>query len=701
MHPIWQSDITYLKKVGPVRAEALKRECAIATYADLLQYFPRKYVDRSQVTPISSLTGEEAFVTLVGKVSDIQLLATNKGKGRLAAQFTDGTGVVELTWFQGIKWVQSSLKAGEEIALFGRPNVYNGRISIAHPEIDHLKAQDDQPAAALGIVPFYSSSEKLQRIGLDSRGFRGIVAKLLDETLPYIEENLPPDLLHHFRLMPRQEAYRQVHFPETKDKLHGASRRLKFEELFFFQLMLARRRASLKLSRPAAPFAQVGAAFLEFYEKHLPFQLTNAQKRVMKEVRGDLAKPVQMNRLIQGDVGSGKTIIAFLTMLLAHDNGFQSALMAPTAILAEQHGRKIGEMARNLRLKTALLVGGQGKREREAILASIASGEVRFVIGTHALIEDTVVFERLGLVVIDEQHKFGVLQRARLWEKADPYPHNMVMTATPIPRTLAMSLYGDVDVSVIDELPPGRKPISTYVFSESQRLMAFGLMKRELAIGRQVYVVYPLVEESEKVDLLAVTRGMELIEQSFPDYRVGIVHGQMKPEDKELEMSRFIKRETHILVSTTVIEVGVDVPNASVMMVENAERFGLSQLHQLRGRVGRGADQSYCLLMHGNKLTHEGKRRLDAMRETNDGFRIAEIDLELRGPGDFLGTRQSGLPDFSIANIVTDQPILVAAREAAFALIEADPELADPAHLQVKRFLTAYLQKHAALSGVA
>ncbi len=700
MHPIWQTEITFLKKVGPARADALKKECQIATYEDLIHYFPRKYVDRSRVTRINEVQGEENFVTLVGRITDLTLLSTAKGRGRLAGTFVDESGSLDLNWFQGIKWVQKSVTINEEVAIFGRPVIYNGRISISHPEIDHLR-NDEQPTHALGIVPFYPSSEKLQRLGLDSRGFRVIMARLLEDTLPYVEENLPPDLLEKFRLMPRQLAMKNIHFPQSEELRMAAERRLKFEELFFFQLMLARRRKVLKLTHQANPFPVVGEAFHAFYEHHMPFSLTGAQKRVIREIRQDLSLPVQMNRLIQGDVGSGKTMVAFLTMLIAHDNGFQAALMAPTAILADQHYRKLGVLAEKVGLPLLLLQGGQRKKEREAILAKLASGEVPFAVGTHALIEDPVIFKKLGLVIIDEQHKFGVMQRARLWQKATPYPHNMVMTATPIPRTLAMSAYGDVDVSIIDELPPGRKPIQTRVYNESRRLEAFGMIRSEVAAGRQAYVVYPLVAESEKLDLLAVERGFEEMHRAFPEFRVGIVHGKMNPENKEMEMQRFVKNETQILVSTTVIEVGVDVPNASVMLIENAERFGLSQLHQLRGRVGRGADLSYCLLMSGQKVTAEGKKRLHALRDHTDGFKIAEIDLEIRGPGDFLGTRQSGLPEFSLANIVYDQPILIAARDEAFALVESDPALSHPDLLATKRFLNGYLQKHAELGGVA
>ena len=699
MHHIWDKDITYLKRVGPVRAEALQKNCNIYTYADLLHYFPRKYVDRSRVSKAGELTGEESFVVLVGKIRDLELIKGKNGRNRLSATFYDGSGTVKLTWFQGIKWIQKSLVVGEEIALFGKPSRYGGQIQFSHPEIDHLK-QENTVRHTQQIVPYYSSTEKLGRLGLDSRGFRTIMGIMLEETQVAVAENIPKAIREQNRLCSRREALYHIHFPQSFQWLKAAQRRLKFEELFFFQLMLARKRkvAHTKLSNP---FKQIGPFFNTFFDKYMPFELTGAQKRVLKEIRRDLAQEVQMNRLVQGDVGSGKTMVAFMTMLMARDNGFQSAIMAPTAILAEQHYKKITRMAKKVGLTTDLLVGGQRKGERIEILERIESGETDIAIGTHALIEDTVKFKKLGLVVVDEQHKFGVKQRAKLWAKADPFPHNMIMTATPIPRTLAMSLYGDVDVSVIDELPPGRKPIKTLVKGESKRLEVLGFIKRELEQGRQAYVVYPLVEESEKLDYLAAVKGYELLERYYKDFRVGMVHGRMKPEDKEMEMQRFVDHKTHILVSTTVIEVGVDVPNSSVMLIENAEKFGLSQLHQLRGRVGRGSDQAYCILMAGQKVSTDGRKRLKAMRETNDGFKIAEIDLELRGPGDFLGTRQSGLPEFHMANIVEDQDILQDARRAAFAIMESDPELQHGDHQAMKAYFEQYVKQLTSLATVA
>lgn len=691
MDPVWDKDIMYLKKVGPVRAEALATSCHIRTYRDLLQYYPRKYVDRRTQTPIHSLSGNEAQVSLVGTITRIEKVTGKGGKPRLTAMFTDGSGFVELVWFQGIKYLTKRLVPGEEVAIFGKPNKYGGQITITHPEIESLDPAQ-HPTHTQNIVPLYPSNEKLSKVGLDAKGFRTIMAQLIEETGAAIGENLPVRTLSTCKLIGRTQALKNIHFPESPELLSLSLRRLKFEELFFFQLMLARKRAIHQNSRPGPVFGEVGTYFHRFYEDFLPFDLTGAQKRVLKEIRKDLARPIQMNRLVQGDVGSGKTMVAFMTMLIAKDNGYQAALMAPTAILAEQHFRKLSAYARPLGLGVSLLQGGQKKKEREEILTNLQAGRTDIAVGTHALIEEAVQFQRLGLVVVDEQHKFGVMQRAKLWQKAAPFPHNLIMTATPIPRTMAMSLYGDIDVSVIDELPPGRKPITTRWVGESRRLEVLGFIRREIEEGRQAYVVYPLVEESEKMDLLAATEGYSKLEKYFHPYRVGIVHGRMTPEAKELEMNRFLTRKTHVLVSTTVIEVGVDVSNASVMLIENAERFGLSQLHQLRGRVGRGAAKSYCLLLSGPKLSREGKARLKAMVDTQDGFKIAEIDLALRGPGDYLGTRQSGIPEFHLANIAEDQELLKEARQAAFDLIADDPDLSSHPHQATRKFLALFQQ---------
>jgi len=697
---IWDTDITYLKHVGPKRATLLRKEIGIATYGDLLSYYPRKYVDRSLVARIHQLQGNEPHVTLVGKITQLQKVETKRGRGRLIATFTDGSGFIELNWFQGVNWLQKVLRVKEEMAIFGKPSQYKGRIQISHPEIDYL-AQQEGAKHTQGIVPYYSSTEKLTRVGLDSKGLRNLTHTLLENYGNQLDENLSSAICKTYQLVSHSEAIKQIHFPDSEAKYAEASRRLKFEELFFFQLLLARKRTHTQNAFPGPPFTQIGTSFHTFFSQHLPFELTQAQKRVIKEIRKDVGNPTQMNRLVQGDVGSGKTMVAFMTMLMAKDNGYQSALMAPTAILAEQHYKKISKFGQSLGITVSLLVGGQKKALRGEVLENIQTGQVDIVIGTHALIEDPVQFHNLGLVVVDEQHKFGVLQRARLWKKTAPYPHNLLMSATPIPRTLAMTLYGDIDVSVIDELPPGRKPIKTMVHGESKRLEVLGFIKRQIEQGHQAYVIYPLVESSEKMDLLAATEGHEKMEQYFKPYRVGIVHGRMQPEDKEWEMQRFVKNETQVLVSTTVIEVGVDVANATVMLIENAERFGLAQLHQLRGRVGRGAAQAYCILMAGYKVSQEGRTRLKAMVDTQNGFKIAEIDLQLRGPGDFLGTRQSGLPEFQLANIAEDQEILQEARKAAFALQAADPDLSQPQHQAIRQYFARYMRNHAQLASFA
>lgn len=701
MSDFWNTDIAYLKKVGPQRAKTLNEEAQVFTMQDLLFYFPRKYVDRSRVMKVVDVTEETAFVSLLGKIQRIEEVKGKNNRSRLTALFSDGTGVVELVWFQGVSFVKTVLKKGEEVAVFGRPTVYGNMVNIAHPELDFLKEENGEALKPFQILPFYSSTDRLGRAGLDSRGIRTLMKQLLEIGKNQIAETLPESLVRDYQLMPRKEAILNIHFPQNFEKLQQAQRRLKFDELFMFQLLLAGKRKSAQVQNMSTPFDKIGHYFNTYYEQHLPFSLTNAQKRVLKEIRKDLARPIQMNRLIQGDVGSGKTMVAFLAMLMAKDNDFQSILMAPTEILAEQHYRKMSEYAEKIDMKVAFLVGGQKKSERTRQLEMAASGEADIVIGTHALIEDTVVLKRLGLTIVDEQHKFGVEQRAKLWRKARPMPHNMVMTATPIPRTLAMTLYGDIDVSVIDELPPGRQPIKTYAMYESKRLELFGFLRRELEKGRQVYVVYPLVEENEKLDLLAVEKGFELIQNAFTEYRVGIVHGKMKSENKDFEMKRFLHRETHILVSTTVIEVGVDVPNATLMVIENAERFGLSQLHQLRGRVGRGQNESFCFLMTGNKRSADARTRLKAMCETNDGFKISEIDLELRGPGDFLGTRQSGIPQFQLANITKDQAILMEARTAAFDMIAQNPELVGDEYVFLRAAFQAYKKKNAHLTGIA
>jgi ATP-dependent DNA helicase RecG len=696
----WKQEITYLKKVGPKRAELLAKEAGINLFGDLLTYFPRKYVDRSQVHRIRDIRSEMAQVTLLGKITEIEETAGNKGP-RLNATFSDGSGTVDLVWFKSVKFVKESLKVGEEIVIFGSPRIFGRSIQIAHPEIEKGKSPEEL-LGSLKIIPLYNSTEKLKVGGLDSKGFRSIIGNMMEMGRDEISENLAPWILQKYGLPTRRNAFMQIHFPEDFAQLEKAQDRLKFEEFFFFQLIMAHRKLVEQPLRPSHPFLSVGKHFTEFYEKHIPFELTGAQKRVLREIRNDLKRPIQMNRLIQGDVGSGKTMVAFMTILLAIDNGFQAGMMAPTEILAEQHYSKLKGYCAPLGLKVAMLTGSVKGAARKQLLFELQEGVIDILVGTHALIEDHVKFKRLGLVVVDEQHKFGVMQRAKLWGKADLSPHNMVMTATPIPRTLALTLFGDIDVSKIDELPPGRKPIMTAVRTEAQRLQVFGFMQKELDLGRQVYVVYPLVEENEKLDLIAVTEGYEALTRRFGIEKVGIVHGRMKSDAKDFEMQRFKRGDTRILVATTVIEVGVDVPNASVMVIENANRFGLSQLHQLRGRVGRGAEQSYCILMCGNKLSEDAKVRLRAMVDSQDGFKIAEIDLKLRGHGDFLGTRQSGtIPELRLANFLEDADIFEIAREAAFALIQDDPALQKPEHKAVKAYLDQYRRKYGFLKDIA
>lgn len=705
----------YLKKVGPKRADLLLKEAKIRTFGDLLHYFPRKYIDRSRIYRVRELTGDLPYATLVGKVGNLKLVKGKFGPARLTADFTDGTGILELIWFKGADWVRENLKEGQEISIFGSPKFFGHRVQMAHPEID---AKDEKDSVNnLKIVPFYPGTEKLNKAGLDSRGIRTLLAALLEQGQSDLFDNLSPTLIRENQLMSRAEALVNIHFPKDFLTLEQATRRLKFEEFFFFQLMLAERKAVTQPARKSFPFETVGHYFNTFYTEHLPFELTNAQKRVLKEVRRDLGRPFQMNRLVQGDVGCGKTMVAFMTCLIARDNGYQSAIMAPTEILAEQHFSSFKKYAGPLGLRVAYLVGGQKKSERKQYLDGLKNGTFDIAVGTHALIVDSVEFKNLGLSIVDEQHKFGVMQRQALWDKGKMgpvtlddgteimvrhYPHNMVMTATPIPRTLGMTVYGDLDVSVIDELPPGRSPILTAVRAEPQRLEVFGFIRKEIEKGRQVYVVYPLIEESDKLDYLAATEGFESLCRTFPrpQYQVGMVHGRMPPEEKEAEMARFKKGEIHILVSTTVIEVGVDVPNASIMVIENAEKFGLSQLHQLRGRVGRGAHQAYCILMVGNKQSEDARVRLGAMVKTQDGFKIAEIDLKLRGPGDFLGTRQSGLPEFRLANIVEDGGVLNQARAAAFKFRE-EGNMDDPENQLMKAYFQHYLAEQGGTGGVA
>lgn len=671
---ILKKDITYLKGVGTQRAQLLRTELGLYTWGQLLQHFPFRYVDRAQVIPIKEIAGESTSVQLCGEIT--QLKEAGEGaKKRLTAIFKDQSGEIELVWFKGVKWIRENLKLNQQYILFGKPVLFKNKYNITHPELELL--EQAKILAGSGLKPVYSTTEKLSSRGLNSNGIWKLQKQLLEDIGNGIEENLPEQILIQFKLMPRTEAMIEVHLPTNLQRLEAARRRLKFEELFFIQIQLGKQKLANTKYERGVIFQKVGALFNEFYENNLPFELTSAQKRVIKEIRTDVGRGHHMNRLLQGDVGSGKTIVALLAALIAIDNQFQVCLMAPTEILAQQHFQSLSNLLKNMQVNIALLTGSTSRKERNLIHHRLMEGELNLLIGTHALIEPIVQFKNLGLVIIDEQHRFGVAQRALLWKKATLPPHVLVMTATPIPRTLAMTLYGDLDISVIDELPPGRKPIVTKQKSDSNRLEVFQFMENEIKKGRQIYVVYPLIEESEVLDYKHLQDGAESIARRFPlpDYRVSILHGQMKSEAKDYEMNLFVTGQTQIMIATTVIEVGVNVPNASVMVIESAERFGLSQLHQLRGRVGRGADQSYCILMTGFKLSKEAKTRLQTMVETNDGFRIAEVDMNLRGPGDLSGTQQSGLLNLRIADLVKDQQMLSFARESALEILDEDPTL--------------------------
>jgi ATP-dependent DNA helicase RecG len=681
------TSIEYVKGVGPARAEWLKKELGIFTFYDLLNYFPFRYVDKSRFYNISEIQSTDQFFQLRGVITDFEELGAKRAK-RLTAVLTDNTGSMELVWFKGIKWIRKFIQPGLAYIVYGKPASFNGKLNIAHPEVDlYTEGQNLKPDK---FQPVYATTEKLKNNWLDSKGIRKAMQHLFLQLGPSdIPEILPEYILKKYRLVNRWTAYKNIHFPINQEQKNQAVRRLKFEELFLLQMNILKLRVNRQKIKGAV-FSKLGEYFNGFYHNVLHLELTNAQKKVIREIRQDLGSGIQMNRLLQGDVGSGKTIVALLSMLMALDNGYQACLMAPTEILAQQHYNSISAMIEPLGLSADLLTGSVKGKTRKGILEKLKTGETHILIGTHALLEDKVIYSRLGFVVIDEQHRFGVAQRAKLWQKSKQTPpHILVMTATPIPRTLAMTLYGDLDVSIIDELPPGRKPISTHHMHDSHRLQIFGLLRKEIQNGRQAYVVYPLIRESEKMDYKDLEDGYESIVRSFPlpEYRVSILHGQMDPKAKEFEMARFVKGETHIMVSTTVIEVGVDVPNASVMIIESAERFGLSQLHQLRGRVGRGADKSYCILVSGNKLSTEARKRLKTMTETNDGFRIAEVDMEIRGPGVIEGTRQSGHLNLKIANIQTDLNILTEARKTATEIMTNDPELVSPEHHSLKTYL--------------
>ncbi len=685
------SPIEYLKGVGPKRADLLRTELGIHTFRDLLFHFPFRYVDKTQFHRIREISAQSDAVQLKGILRRLSVMGEGRKK-RLVGRLRDETGAIELVWFKGVRWLEQKLVVGQEYVVYGKVNTFRNTINIPHPEIEVVSL--DNTKMAMTFAPVYSSTDKLNNKGLDAKARRKLMKRLLEKLTPAeLPENLPDYVLQKFRFPTHNQAIRSIHFPNTQTELNAARNRLKFEELFFLQLRLLQIRRRRKDAVRGHIFGKIGDFFNRFYSEKLPFELTDAQKRVLKEIRADLRSGTQMNRLLQGDVGSGKTIVGLMSMLIAMDNDFQACLMAPTEILAQQHYNSIREYVSGLGIQVAFLSGSVKGKKREQLLKLLKQGDIHILIGTHALIEDWVEFKNLGLTIIDEQHRFGVAQRAALWKKSKPHPpHVLVMTATPIPRTLAMTLYGDLDVSVIDELPPGRKEVKTVHKTENHRMRIMGFMREELKKGRQVYVVYPLIEESETLDLQNLEEGYEAISREFPqpDYQISIVHGRMKPADKDFEMQRFKKGETQIMVATTVIEVGVNVPNATVMVIENTERFGLSQLHQLRGRVGRGGEQSYCILMSSFKLSNESRQRIQTMVRTNNGFEIAEADLRLRGPGNIEGTQQSGILNLRIADLSKDGKVLKTAREIAARILDDDPEFQRPEHAPVK----AYLAKH-------
>lgn len=675
MSSILDQDIQFLPSVGPKTKEILSKELGIRSYGDLLEYYPYKYVDRSKIFHISELTSDMPFVQLKGKLLSYEEVDIGKRNKMLVAHFSDGYGVVDLVWFRSAQYIIKSYKVGTEYIVFGKPSAYNGRFQFAHPDIDDASKLQ---ISEMGMQPFYGLTENMKKRGYTSRSIERITRNLVS-ILPPLPETLPDFIVNRLHLVSRDAALRMIHYPHSHQEMQKAQVRLKFEELFYVQLNILRYASDQRRKYRGYIFNRIGDIFNGFYAHHLPFELTGAQKRVMHEIRADMCSGRQMNRLLQGDVGSGKTLVALMTMLIALDNGYQACLMAPTEILAEQHLQTIRDFLQGMDIRVELLTGIVKGKKRKEILDGLATGDIQILIGTHAVIEDPVAFHRLGVAVIDEQHRFGVAQRAKLWAKSENPPHVLVMTATPIPRTLAMTIYGDLDVSVIDELPPGRKPIQTLHKFDNQLTSLYQSIRRQINLGRQVYIVFPLIKENEKIDLKNLEEGYETLKQAFPEFRLSKIHGRMKSAEKEAEMEQFVKGETQILVATTVIEVGVNVPNASVMVILDAQRFGLSQLHQLRGRVGRGCDQSYCILVTGYKLSEETRKRIDIMCDTNDGFRIAEADLKLRGPGDLEGTQQSGMAfDLKIANIARDGQLVQLARTEAQAIIDADPQCEHP-----------------------
>ena len=675
MSSILDQDIQFLPSVGTKTKEILSKELGIRSYGDLLEYYPYKYVDRSKIFHISELTSDMPFVQLKGKILSYEEVDIGKRNKMLVAHFSDGYGVVDLVWFRSAQYIIKSYKVGTEYIVFGKPSAYNGRFRFAHPDIDDASKLQ---ISEMGMQPFYGLTENMKKRGYTSRSIERITRNLVS-ILPPLPETLPDFIINRLHLVSRDAALRMIHYPHSHQEMQKAQVRLKFEELFYVQLNILRYASDQRRKYRGYIFNRIGDIFNGFYAHHLPFELTGAQKRVMHEIRADMCSGRQMNRLLQGDVGSGKTLVALMTMLIALDNGYQACLMAPTEILAEQHLQTIRDFLQGMDIRVELLTGIVKGKKRKEILDRLATGDIQILIGTHAVIEDPVAFHRLGVAVIDEQHRFGVAQRAKLWAKSENPPHVLVMTATPIPRTLAMTIYGDLDVSVIDELPPGRKPIQTLHKFDNQLTSLYQSIRRQINLGRQVYIVFPLIKESEKMDLKNLEEGYETLKQAFPEFRLSKIHGRMKSAEKEAEMEQFVKGKTQILVSTTVIEVGVNVPNASVMVILDAQRFGLSQLHQLRGRVGRGCDQSYCILVTNYKLSEETRKRIDIMCDTNDGFRIAEADLKLRGPGDLEGTQQSGMAfDLKIANIARDGQLVQLARTEAQAIIDADPQCEHP-----------------------
>ncbi len=675
MSSILDQDIQFLPSVGTKTKEILSKELGIRSYGDLLEYYPYKYVDRSKIFHISELTSDMPFVQLKGKILSYEEVDIGKRNKMLVAHFSDGYGVVDLVWFRSAQYIIKSYKVGTEYIVFGKPSAYNGRFQFAHPDIDDASKLQ---ISEMGMQPFYGLTENMKKRGYTSRSIERITRNLVS-ILPPLPETLPDFIVNRLHLVSRDAALRMIHYPHSHQEMQKAQVRLKFEELFYVQLNILRYASDQRRKYRGYIFNRIGDIFNGFYAHHLPFELTGAQKRVMHEIRADMCSGRQMNRLLQGDVGSGKTLVALMTMLIALDNGYQACLMAPTEILAEQHLQTIRDFLQGMDIRVELLTGIVKGKKRKEILDGLATGDIQILIGTHAVIEDPVAFHRLGVAVIDEQHRFGVAQRAKLWAKSENPPHVLVMTATPIPRTLAMTIYGDLDVSVIDELPPGRKPIQTLHKFDNQLTSLYQSIRRQINLGRQVYIVFPLIKENEKIDLKNLEEGYETLKQAFPEFRLSKIHGRMKSAEKEAEMEQFVKGKTQILVATTVIEVGVNVPNASVMVILDAQRFGLSQLHQLRGRVGRGCDQSYCILVTGYKLSEETRKRIDIMCDTNDGFRIAEADLKLRGPGDLEGTQQSGMAfDLKIANIARDGQLVQLARTEAQTIIDADPQCEHP-----------------------